>query len=253
MTPDRDANASRLAALLLDARRNAPIAAAPDDAAPADETEAYRVQELVAQRCGRIAGYKVGSKTPDSMPLYAPLLAHLFYSPPEVPGTASRVWAIEGEIMFRLGRDLPPRGEDYGRGEVLGAIDQMLTGFEIIDSRFSAWPQVPPLLGLADQQSHGGMVCGPGQPFADRAFDQTRVRLTIDGRTIVEQAGGNSAGDPLRLLVWLANEMARKAGGLRAGDIVTTGSCTGVESLAPGATAELSFEGFEPVRLRRGA
>jgi 2-keto-4-pentenoate hydratase len=39
--------------------------------------------------------------------------------------------------------------------------------------------------------------------------------------------GGNSAGDPLRMLVWLANTGACSLGGIKAGDRITTGSCTG--------------------------
>jgi 2-keto-4-pentenoate hydratase len=61
----------------------------------------------------------------------------------------------------------------------------------------------------------------------------------------------NPAGDPVRLLAWLANEGARSLGGLRAGQWVTTGSCTGTVMVAPGTVvvAELSGLGRAEVQL----
>ncbi len=49
----------------------------------------------------------------------------------------------------------------------------------------------------------------------------------------VEAAGGNPAGDPLRLVTWLANHGAHRGRPLRAGDIVAMGSCTGLRFVKP--------------------
>ncbi len=55
--------------------------------------------------------------------------------------------------------------------------------------------------------------------------------------------GGNAAGHPRRLLTWLANHCARRGRALAAGDIVTTGTHTGLVFAAPGATATVRFPG----------
>lgn len=70
------------------------------------------------------------------------------------------------------------------------------------------------------------------------------VRLTIDGRIVVEGVGGNPAGDPLRLIVWMANHLAEHCGGLRQGQIVTTGSMTGLIWTEPGVTIVAELPGL---------
>ena len=70
------------------------------------------------------------------------------------------------------------------------------------------------------------------------------VRLTLDGALRHEGVGGNSAGDNVRLLVWMANHGARSLGGLRAGQIVTTGSCSGTDFVEPGTRVRAEFPGI---------
>jgi 2-keto-4-pentenoate hydratase len=43
-------------------------------------------------------------------------------------------------------------------------------------------------------------------------------------------------------VVWLANHLAERCGGLKAGQIVTTGSCTGLPFAKPGDRAIVTFE-----------
>ena len=84
-----------------------------------------------------------------------------------------------------------------------------------------------------------GWKVGAAQPLAQA------VTLSVNGAVAVQHATwGNPAGDPLRLLVWLANEGARSLGGLRAGHWVKTGSCTGTVLVAPGAEVVADFPGL---------
>ena len=70
------------------------------------------------------------------------------------------------------------------------------------------------------------------------------MRLWVNGELAVHRlAWGNPAGDPMRLMVWLANEGACSLGGLRAGQWVTTGSCTGNLLVARGAQVVAELEG----------
>ena len=77
--------------------------------------------------------------------------------------------------------------------------------------------------------------------------------LSVNGSTVVQRATwGNPAGDPLRLLAWLANEGALSLGGLRAGQWVTTGSCTGTVMVTPGTVVVADFPGLGRAELRLG-
>ena len=73
------------------------------------------------------------------------------------------------------------------------------------------------------------------------------MRLSLNGQIRHEGIGGNSAGDNIRLLVWMANDGTRAAGGIRAGQIVTTGSCSGTDWVEPGTEARAQFEGVGAV------
>ena len=105
-----------------------------------------------------------------------------------------------------------------------------------METRFADWQATPALAKLADSQSNGGFCFGRGQPYW-RALDllQQKVTLEIDGKRVAEAQGGNAAGHPLRLLVWLANHAGRLGRGLAAGDIITTGSHTGLVFAGAGA------------------
>jgi 2-keto-4-pentenoate hydratase len=62
----------------------------------------------------------------------------------------------------------------------------------------------------------------------------------VDG-TEIKRRVANPAGNMMRLVLWLANTGARWAGGLKAGQAVTTGSWTGKEFTDPDAEARIRF------------
>ena len=61
--------------------------------------------------------------------------------------------------------------------------------------------------------------------------------------------GGNPAGDVWRLLAWVANSCAARCGGLRKGELVTTGSCTGLLFAAPNVHVVAEFDGLGRVEV----
>ena len=48
-------------------------------------------------------------------------------------------------------------------------------------------------------------------------------------------------GHPLSALTWLANELSRRGEGMRAGDLVAAGTCTGLHFADPGSTVLADF------------
>ncbi len=224
---------------------------------PADVAQAYAVQDRVVQARGAIAGWKVGAASPDAEPARSALAddsVHVAGDDGVVHLAAQDflVIGVEAELVFQCIADLPAREVPYTHGEVLGAFGAVHAAIEVCDTRFAAWGGQHPLSRLADQACHGALVVGTGRADG-AAVDVLRqpVRLEVNGGTVVaHDAGGNPAGEPLRLLVWLANGGAHSLGGLRAGQWVTTGSWTGTPMVMQGDVVVADFPGIGRAELR---
>ena len=64
-----------------------------------------------------------------------------------------------------------------------------------------------------------------------------------------EGAGANALGDPRIALTWLANHLSKRGIGLKAGDIVTTGTCITPLPIAPGDRIIAAFVGLGQVTV----
>lgn len=228
------------------------IDALPDAQRPQTEADAYAIQDGVLARLGPAAGWKVGAKGPDAPFLCAPLIASAFHTAPaELPGARFGERAIEAEIAFRIGRDLPARDTAYARDEVIDAIDAVMPAIEVVDGRFRTRTAVDRLSALADNLSSGAFIVGaPVGDWRSLALDALPVRLLVDGREAVSAVGGNPVGDPLALLARAVDTLSRRAAGLKAGMVVTTGSCTGVTQVDPRSEVSVAFSGLGRLDLR---
>src|SRR5690606_548132 len=76
-----------------------------------------------------------------------------------------------------------------------------------------------------------------------RALDlaKLKVRLTVNGETVLAQIGGHPIGDPLAVAVALV-DMLRPGAGVRAARFVTCGSCTRLRYIKPGDTCSVTLE-----------
>jgi 2-keto-4-pentenoate hydratase len=232
------------AALLLAARRDPSqlLTDLPEALRPADRAAAYVIQAAVMAELGEIGGWKVGSPSPDGPIQCGPLPASgIMASPAQVPSEGSRIRGLEAEICFRMAHDLPPRGTPYTREEVVAAISAAHPAIELLESRFVDPDAISPFTNLADTQSHGAFIYGPGLvDWHGIDFAAETVTQSVDG-TVHMQRTGNPCGDMLRLMVWMANEGAVWAGGLKAGQFVTCGSWTGKSSVGAHAKLHVSF------------
>lgn len=172
--------------------------------------------------------------------IYAPTILP---SPARMAAREAPQCGVEGEVAFRFTRDLPPRPTPYSRDEVADAVE-VLAAIEVVTSRFADSDGAGALEKLADNVSNGGFV--PGATVRDwRKLDlgKLKVTLTVNGAAVLEQVGGHPTGDPLGIAVALV-EMMRGAGGVKAGQFVTCGSCTGLRYLKPGDHCRVEFEGL---------
>jgi 2-keto-4-pentenoate hydratase len=92
--------------------------------------------------------------------------------------------------------------------------------------------------------SNGAFVIGTAQEEW-RKFDLAKLdaRLEIDEGVLVRRVGGHPAGDPLLPAVDLVNDL-RHTTGVGAGQVMTTGTYTGLNFVKPGQNVKAIFEGF---------
>ena len=198
-----------------------------------DRQAAYAVQDLVTAEFGTIAGWKVGAKGHDVEPSCAPCpAAGILQAGSTLAGSQWRLRGIEVEVGLRLGRSLV---SNPSRAQCIDAIDAVLPVIEIVETRLGDWNASPPLAKLADFQSHGALVIGAPSSMDPAAIDlkEVRAKLMFDERIVVSNEGGNPANDLWRLVAWLAGQTGLRGRPLQAGDIITTGSCTGMEFATP--------------------
>ena len=246
-----------LANTLLDARRESrPMLSLPPELVPANLEEVYLVQDELVSSFGEIGGWKIGAPTPEATPMFCPMPSD--WIAPSGSVLAGRRWryrGLEAEVAFLVGEDLPPRPEQpYTREEVLHAMASCHPAIEVLETAFVDPSQQPREAMLADLQMHGGFVYGPAYPdWPSVDFAQEKVTLIVDSMVRVERTGSNTSGDLLKLLPWLANEGAKRTGGLRKGQWITTGSWTGNTLADAHSDAEAGFSSVGSANLRFAA
>ncbi len=247
---------SRFTDAMVAARRAGKRVATPD-AVPADRAEAYAAQIATFGALGlEIAGFKVGATGRTGEPGAAPLPAgsiHRERARIEV-SDAHPLW-LEAELAFVMGADLKGRDAPYAAAEVLAAVEGVAAAIEIVDPRLAEWPAVPPMAAFADFQANGAtVVSSVGRPAQGLKVEE----LTVDFRMgdLVKSVPGTKypGEDAIRLLVWLADNLglwgpAVKARGLKAGDVVISGSWTSVDRAVAGTTATNAIAGIGSVAV----
>ena len=259
--PDTDFDAARAA--LVQARRNAAVADLPPAWTPHDLAAAMRLQRAVAVALGATRGWKVSAITAEGQralgvdgPIAGPLLSPLLVdSGATLRGRQFVRPKIECEFAFELEHDLPPRAEPWTRAEVAAAVGAMCIGIEIVDSRLPA--SAGTLAQLADGLNNGAYVVGPAtRDWAAVRWADTQIvlqRRAPDGAATEVARGDGRAildGDPFGAVVLLANAATLAPRGLFAGDLITTGSCTGAPELPGAGDYEADFGTLGRVAVR---
>ncbi len=234
MTPDAAARAART---LLDARRGAyKIPGLPAECRPRDLDDAYQIQDaLLALMGDESSGWFLACTAPAMQkahglpgPYFGRMLANaVFFSPAKVAiGPSPKGWSVEIELVFRMGRDLPPRAAPYGEDEVAAAVSAMIPGLELVDGRYEDMLTVDGPSLVADNGTDGVLICGaPTVDWQSVHRANITTRLLIDGEMASPGSAASVMGAPLNALVWLTNELSRRGHTLKAGETVNTGNC----------------------------
>jgi 2-keto-4-pentenoate hydratase len=233
--------AAGAAEALMDVRRSGvQIEALPEDCRPQTLADAYAIQRAyvpLVERFtnGRPVGYKAGATalaTQQLLGLEEPFRGVLLSSSVHQSGASIAagscfVRIAECEFAFRMGEGLPPSAGPYDLEGVRGAVQSVILSIEIVDLRLAGGLAAGGLPLIADNGGGGLWIQGAEIGDFERIdLDDWPVNLLVNGALVHEGNAAAVLGNPLNSLAWLANELCRTGLGLKAGDIVTAGSCT---------------------------
>ncbi|MFO1413145.1 MAG: hydratase [Burkholderiales bacterium] len=249
-----DPRQARAAADLLVAHRRAGtrIAHLPPDMRPAARADGYAVQACwMATTRVPLFGWKIAATSTAGQrhinvdgPIAGRILAESVLPDGAVVPLAGNLMRVaELELAFRMGADLPPRARPYTVDEVIAAAATLHPAIEIPDSRYEDFCAVGAPQLIADNACGLLFMLGPAAPFDWRGRDLAAhaVGADVAGKTHHEGQGRNALGDPRVALAWLANELSGLGITLRAGEVVTTGTCLTPIQVVPGDRVAADF------------
>ena len=245
-----------LAKLLADLRRNnRQQSGLHNKLIPTTQADAYKVAHLVEEELGwDVKGWKIAATNTEmrkalrtNTPIYGRVYSQFIKkSPVEIDFDNLCSPIPEAEYQVFLGKDLPPRSEPYEISEVADSVKSMHPGLELAECRFIYDKKFPPLEAiLSDGAGSGTLVYGPPiQDWKVNDIANKEVALLCDG--ILRRKGNalTAIQHPLVPLTWLANELSKTGIGLKRGQLISTGTLTGMLIPKKGETYIADFGVF---------
>jgi 2-keto-4-pentenoate hydratase len=227
----------------------------PDAIRPTSLHEAMQIQSAVTALMGdEIGGWKCGMPGPGKL-VVAPIYARTIHRHAERP---CPVWAHEGhvrvepELAFLLGRDLPARDLPYEPAEMDAAIASTHLALELIDSRYSDTAVLSFADKLADGLVNQGLFIGTAAVDGAAAWLTREMPIAIQAGAAAEQlrAGQHPEALPTLPFHWLVQYLREQGVGLKAGQVVITGSYAGTFPLPLGVDITLRYGDLGSLRVR---
>jgi len=221
--------------------------------------QAYAVQRFTLQQLGLTpVGWKVGSTNRSAQkrrgieePVFGRLFESLIFQEGDVVPVRQFIdpW-LEVEFAFSIGSDLQSQSGGLNRDQVIDAIEAVILSVEIADGRLENWRSCDGLSCVADNVAHGAAILGSK---VDASWicrlAAVETRLLIDSVLVATGNGAAVLGDPLNSVVWLANALTSHGYFLRTGDIVLSGTTTGITRLAEGQSITARFAGLGELNI----
>ena len=154
----------------------------------------------------------------------------------------------EAEVAFVLKRDL--MGPGVTAADVLRATDCVMPCFEIVDSRIKDW-KIKIQDTVADNASCGVLTLG-GMRKSPRQLDLALAGMVLakNGEVISTSTGAAVQGSPVNAVAWLANTLGRLGIGLKAGEVILSGSQSPLVPVKAGDSLSCSVGGLGSTSVR---
>ncbi len=214
--------------------------------------DAYRIQLLTVDAWkaegSKVVGKKIGIT---SMPMQEmlgvdePDYGHLMdtmlaYEDMGMPASTLIAPRIEGEIAFVLESDLT--GPGVTPADVIRATAGVMPALEIIDSRVKDW-KIKIQDTVADNASSAAFVVG-ARMVPIKKLDLRNVGFVFlkNGKIAATGAGAAVLGGPVQSVAWLANKLGDYGIGLKAGEIILSGSAVAAVPVGKGDSVNLTVD-----------
>jgi len=222
--------------------------------------DAYQIQLRMVQRrvdAGEtIVGKKIGVTSKmvmDMLKVSQPDFGQMTSGMVFNEGDAIRVDTMiapraEAEVAFLLKRDL--MGPGVTAADVLRATDCVMPCFEIVDSRIKDW-KIKIQDTVADNASCGVLILG-GRRKDPRHLDLALAGMLLEknGELISTSTGASVQGSPVNAVAWLANTLGRLGIGLKAGEVILSGSQSPLVPVKAGDSLSCSVGGLGSTSVR---
>jgi 2-keto-4-pentenoate hydratase len=254
-----DPHCIELANVLAEARREArQVRSLRPELVPTTHDNGYAVNRMVVERLGwEPLGWKIAGTTAavrEKLGIDRPIYGRTFtrfamQSPATLLHRELLDPLIECEFFVTLADDLPWRAQPWTEAEITAAVGEVHAGIEIAECRFpsTALPSLPAI--FADGCVSGRYVYGSSIANWSDRLARIEVTLEVDGQIRRRGVGADVMGNPLAPLLWLAEELRRWGEGLRAGEMISTGSMTGMLPTREGQHVRARFGADAGVKI----
>lgn len=227
---------------------------------PASRTDGYAIQAACEARSAHPRyGWKIAATSAAGQshinvdgPIAGRLLAEKVAAPgAQISLANNRMLVCEPEFGFRFARDLPA-GRTYDRADVMAAAGTLHLTLEIPDSRYTDFTKVGAPSLIADNACARELIVGPPVTADWRSADLAAhsVRAEVTGKFARDGSGAAVLGDPRDALTWLVNEVAGTGVDIKAGELVTTGTCMIPLEVSPGDEVSVDYGIFGSISAR---
>ena len=228
------------------------------DFAPNDMADAYAIQEeylrIRSETKGAMGGYKVGLTNPlmqQRVGVDGPCAGGVFAqdivkSPATLNSPDYANLAVECEIAFTMGRDLPISEAPFNHENVAAAVASIATSFEVVDlpeGEIREGQSRAHMLVATNVAQAGAVLGVQVSDWRDIDLKSARGIARLNGEVVGEGVGSDVMGHPMEPLIWLANLLAQRGDELSKGEVVLTGSLTTPINLAAGDSVSFEIEG----------
>jgi 2-keto-4-pentenoate hydratase len=231
----------------------------PSESQALTTADAYATQDrlraALLSRGERVVGWKAGftNKATQAMfqatePATSFLLGSgVFASGAEIPMSRFVNLAVEAEVAFLMRDDLAGPGVTPPRALV--AVEGAIPALELIDMRYAGKPIASDV--IADGVYANAIVLGaPLNPVAGVDLALEGLVYELNGAIAATNTAAAVMGSPLNSLAWIANQLGARGLGLRAGDVVMSGSISLLLRPKAGDTVRASFTRLGTVSAR---
>jgi 2-keto-4-pentenoate hydratase len=222
-------------------------------------SEAYAVQDrlraALVERGERVAGWKAGFTNKagqETWQVGEPVCAFLLASGVLASGgdiAAARFVraGVEAEVAFVMRHDLAGPGVTAPRA--LQAVDGAVPALELIDFRHSG--KAVGTDAVADGVYAKAIVLGGAlTPIVGLDLALEGLVYEQNGAVVATSTAFEVMGNPLNSLAWIANHLGSRGHGLRAGDVVMTGSVSKILTAKAGDSIRATFTRLGSVSVK---